>query len=161
MEAVKRAKPLQKKIVRNILPIRQYRYFLIRRLEELTVGKYLPPGCSFGGIFIHRSLQDHQNHMLAYPLRPHRNKSARGILEIRNRREAIVHEKKKTNSISRYSFRQRRLRSELALRSRRSRKWTARTEPATATNATNYSGATGGARSPTNRTNAGAARYYS
>lgn len=112
---------------------------------------WLLPTCAFGGIFIHRFVQDDQNLMLAYPLRLHRNKSARGIkLEIRNRREAIVHEKKKTNSISRYSFRQRRLRSKLALRSRRSRKRTARTEPTTATNTTNYSGATGRARSPTN-----------
>ena len=148
MKPVKRGKLLQKKIVYHITDLFQfYEHNLLSGISLL----WLLPTCAFGGIFIHRFVQDHQNHTLAYPLRPYSNKSARGILEkIRNRREAIVHEKKKTNSISRYSFRQRRLRSELALRSRRSRKWTARTDPTTATNATNYSGATGRARSPTN-----------
>ena len=69
--------------------------------------------CSFGGIFIHRSLQGHQNYTLAYPLRLYVTRALEEYWKSENRREAIVHEKKKTNSNSRYSFRQRRLRSEL------------------------------------------------
>jgi hypothetical protein len=43
MEAVKRAKPVQKKIVHNILPVlfANTDAFSIRRVKELTVGEYL------------------------------------------------------------------------------------------------------------------------
>ena len=40
MEAVKRAKPLQKKIVHNILPV-----FFANTVKGLSVGEYLSPGC--------------------------------------------------------------------------------------------------------------------
>lgn len=161
MEGVKRAKSVQKKIVHNILSV------LFANSDAFSIGRgthclrislcWLLPACSFGGIFIHRSLQRSSELHAGISLATLRDKSARGILEIRKQKGGIVHEKKKTNSNSRYSFRQRRLRSELALRSRRSRKWT---DPATSTNATDDPGAAV-ARSSTSGTNAGATRYYS
>src|SRR5262245_39615971 len=74
------------------------------------------------------------NHTLAYPLRVYsKQERSRKIWEISNRREAIIHEEKKTNSNSSDYFKQCRLRSKLTLRSRNSREW-----GATATNAANH-----------------------
>jgi len=156
MEGVKRAKSVQKKIVHNILSVLFANSDAFDWTRNSLSGNISLPACSFGGIFIHRSLQRSSELHAGISLATLRDKSARGILEIRKQKGGIVHEKKKTNSNSRYSFRQRRLRSELALRSRRSRKWT---DTATSTNATDDPGAAV-ARSSTSGTNAGATRYH-
>jgi hypothetical protein len=76
MEAVKRAKPVQKKIVHNILPVlgANTGAFSIRRVKELTVGEYLSPGCFLLGLleaFSYIALGEIiRNYTLAYPLRP-------------------------------------------------------------------------------------------
>src|SRR5882724_1401699 len=105
MEGVKRAKSVQKKIVHNILSV------LFANSDAFSIGRgthclrislcWLLPACSFGGIFIHRSLQGHQNCTLAYPLRLYVTRALEEYWKSENRREAIVHEKKKTNSNSR------------------------------------------------------------
>jgi hypothetical protein len=59
MEAVNRGKLLQKKIVCHITDLFQfYEHNFLSGLSLL----WMLPTCAFGGIFIHRSLQDHQNH---------------------------------------------------------------------------------------------------
>lgn len=84
MKPVKRGKLLQKKIVLLITDF--FQFYEDKLLSGISL-LWLLPNCAFGGIFIHRFVQDHQNHMLAYPLRSYSNKSARGILESENRRE--------------------------------------------------------------------------
>src|SRR5215813_8845547 len=115
---------------------------------------------AFGGIFIHRPVQNQRITHWHIPCEITVSRSARGsIWEINNRREGIIHEKKKTNSNSSDSFRQCRLRSKLALRSRRSREWASAYRGATATHSTNHTGPTG-AGSSANRTNARETRHY-
>jgi hypothetical protein len=81
MKPVKRGKLLQKKIV--CLTTDFFQFYEDNLLSGISL-LWLLPNYAFGGIFIHRFVQDHQNHMLAYPLRIHSNKSARG--NIRNQK---------------------------------------------------------------------------
>ena len=84
MKPVKRGKLLQKKIVYHITDL--FQFYEDNLLSGISL-LWLLPTCAFGGIFIHRFAQDHQNHTLAYPLRIYSNKSARGIiLEIRKQK---------------------------------------------------------------------------
>ena len=108
---------------------REKKFYLCGNISLLVASCF-----AFGGIFIHLPVQDQRITRWHIPCEVIVNKSARGsIWKISNRREAIIHEKKKTNSNSDDSFRQCWLRSKLTLRSRRSGKWAA-----TATNTTNH-----------------------
>ena len=92
MEGVKRAKSVQKKIVHNILSVlfANSDAFSIGRVENSLSGNISLPACSFGGIFIHRSLQGHQNYTLAYPLRLYVTRALEEYWKSENRREAIA-----------------------------------------------------------------------
>jgi hypothetical protein len=90
MEAVKRAKPVQKKIVHNIFPVlfANTDAFSIRRVKELLSANISLLAAPFGGIFIHRSLQKSSELHTGIPLAifPGKRRPQGIILEIRKQK---------------------------------------------------------------------------